>query len=166
MTDLTEYTNQIFKKFQSTESDADKSQPKILWSMTFNIPTCKKCEHASETPINGLHLTCGPHFELDYDQSIAEASDLFKKIYPEDEFLPRAPDPEEIIIGDDSETNDAAQTIESNSSGGNGNNDNSDNNAKSLQEIIKENIADFVEQIENEEKCRADNSINEEKTDI
>lgn len=162
--DLNEYTNKILKKFQqSADNDEKPKSPKILWSMTFNIPTCKKCDHASETPITGLHLTCGPHFELDYDQSIGEASDLFKKIYPNDEFLPRAPDPEEIIIGDDNETTNT-QTIESNIDGG-CKNEKADNNAKSLQEIIKENIADFVEQIENEEKCRADNSINEEKID-
>lgn len=152
MTDLKEYTNQVFKTTDGAESEPTT----ILWSMTFNIPTCTKCDHASETPIAGLHLACGPHFELDYDRSIDEASALFKKIYPNDEFLPRAPDPEEIIIGDEETAVDAV----------------ADDgvtqlpiDTKRLQEIIKENIADFVEQIENEEKCFADNYLNEEKVE-
>lgn len=151
MTDLKEYTDQVFKTTDGNQS------PTILWSMTFNIPTCTKCDHASETPLAGLHLTCGPHFELDYDRSIDEASALFKKIYPDDEFLPRAPDPEEIIIGDDETAVDAMTDS--------GDMTQVPTDTKRLQEIIKENIADFVEQIENEEKCFADNRSNEEKVE-
>lgn len=46
----------------------------MLWSMYFNIPSCLKCEYADETPIPGVHLACGPYFELDYDQSIEDVS--------------------------------------------------------------------------------------------
>lgn len=39
--------------------------------------------------------------ELDYDESIRQAKLLYEKMYPDDEFLPKAPEPEEIIIGDE-----------------------------------------------------------------
>lgn len=39
-----------------------------------------------------------------------QARDLFAKLYPIEEFLPRAPDPEEIIFGDD-ETSTAAGNV-------------------------------------------------------
>lgn len=39
--------------------------------------------------------------ELDYDESIRQSRLLYAKMYPDDEFLPKAPEPEEIIIGDD-----------------------------------------------------------------
>lgn len=47
---------------------------------------------------DGIHLAGGPAFALDYDSSIAEAKEMFQKLYPEEEFLPRAPEPEEIIM--------------------------------------------------------------------
>lgn len=39
--------------------------------------------------------------ELDYDESIKQSRDLYAKMYPDDEFLPKAPEPEEIVIGDE-----------------------------------------------------------------
>lgn len=42
--------------------------------------------------------------ELDYDESIRQTKLLYEKMYPGDEFLPKAPEPEEIIIGDEDAT--------------------------------------------------------------
>lgn len=42
--------------------------------------------------------------ELDYDESIRQSKLLYEKMYPGDEFLPKAPEPEEIIIGDEDAT--------------------------------------------------------------
>lgn len=39
--------------------------------------------------------------ELDYDESIKQSRELYEKMYPDDEFLPKAPEPEEIVIGDE-----------------------------------------------------------------
>uniref|UniRef100_A0A1A9X2F8 Rab proteins geranylgeranyltransferase component A n=1 Tax=Glossina brevipalpis TaxID=37001 RepID=A0A1A9X2F8_9MUSC len=43
-------------------------------------------------------VTAPPFYELDYDLSIENAYEIFKKLYNDAEFLPRAPDPEEIVI--------------------------------------------------------------------
>ena len=42
--------------------------------------------------------------ELDYDESIRQTKLLYEKMYPDDDFLPKAPEPEEIIIGDEDGT--------------------------------------------------------------
>lgn len=42
--------------------------------------------------------------ELDYDESIRQTKLLYEKMYPGDEFLPKAPEPDEIIIGDEDAT--------------------------------------------------------------
>lgn len=77
--------------------------------MYFNIPQCMKCQHSSGANSANVHIACGPFFELDYDESIQRAKAMFLEIYPNDEFLPRAPDPEEIIIeGDAAPDNDGA----------------------------------------------------------
>lgn len=152
--DLNQYVEKLFKKYhwqepdevvseessqaEGTESSTVESKPQMLWSMYFNIPICLKCEYADETPIPGLHLSCGPYFELDYDKSIEDAKNLFSKIYPTEEFLPRAPDPDEIIIGDDDDEN--------------------------IKLDIQEKIADVVEGIENEVQCIQENDLNESKS--
>lgn len=45
--------------------------------------------------------------ELDYDESIKQTKLLYEKMYPGDEFLPKAPEPEEIIIGDEDGTDES-----------------------------------------------------------
>ncbi len=44
-----------------------------------------------------------PRFELDYDAALAGAEAMFATMFPGEEFLPRAPEPEEIIIGGEEE---------------------------------------------------------------
>lgn len=88
------------------ENTQENTVSTILYQLYFTIPACVSCNHrqhdfeTSKLPGN-LHLACGPLLELDYDESIARAQRIFKDIYPEEEFLPRAPDPEQIIIGDE-----------------------------------------------------------------
>lgn len=45
-----------------------------------------------------IFCTSTPYYELDYDKSITSAREIFAKLYADAEFLPRAPDPEEIVI--------------------------------------------------------------------
>lgn len=84
----------------------------ILYELYFNIPKCVACQHSSGSLPEGIHLACGPLCELDYDESIARARSIFKDIYPDEEFLPRAPDPEEIIIGEEDAGAAAAGTAD------------------------------------------------------
>lgn len=89
----------------------DANENTILWSMYFNIPQCMKCQHFTDKNSANIHIACGPFFELDYDESIQQAKSMFNEIYPNDEFLPRAPDPEEIIIeGDAALTTPTSET--------------------------------------------------------
>jgi len=64
-------------------------------------------------------MVTGPDFTLGFDQAINEAKEIFEKICPEEEFLPRAPDPEEIMFEDDegynTERTSAAATSSDNS---------------------------------------------------
>lgn len=75
----------------------------VLWSMYFNIPSYIQSVDSVKMPSN-CNVVNGPYFELDYDESIREARKIFTQIYENEEFLPRAPDPEEIIIEGDNPT--------------------------------------------------------------
>ena len=49
---------------------------------------------------SNVYLCSGPRFELDYDASISHCRTTYEAMFPGEEFLPRAPEPEEIVIGD------------------------------------------------------------------
>lgn len=95
--DLEPFVKQIF--------DASvENSPKLLFAAYFLIKRCKLCQQnevPSTNQVPRVLSTCGPFFEIDYDSSIQNAKNVFEKIYPNESFLPRAPDPEEIIIGDE-----------------------------------------------------------------
>ena len=55
-------------------------------------------------PGSGLWQAPGPGPELDFDLAIQQAKDIYSGMFPEDDFLPRAPDPEEIIFGDEDQS--------------------------------------------------------------
>lgn len=93
-TDIEPYEQLIFNDNETTD---------VLWSMYFNIPSCAQCIEPMQMPSN-CYTACGPYFELDFDESIRQAKKLFTQIYENEEFLPRAPDPEEIVIEGDNPT--------------------------------------------------------------
>ena len=64
-----------------------------LWSLDFKVSN-----GIFETENETLYLTSGPQFEVDYDQTIENAKNIYQSMFPEEPFLPRAPDPEEIIL--------------------------------------------------------------------
>ena len=84
--------------FKTTQEVEDETVPLIIYSAYFNIPSSSGSNSSSEGPI---YSCCGPFYELDYDETIKQSQILYETIYPNEEFLPRAPDPEEIIFGDD-----------------------------------------------------------------
>jgi len=52
-----------------------------------------------DTALHNVWSAPGPQHELDLDTAIQQAREIYRGVYPGEEFLPRAPDPEEIIIG-------------------------------------------------------------------
>jgi hypothetical protein len=81
--------------------------PTILCSLFFKMPKCSNCDRPVGSALKpGLKVCCGPRFELDYDHAIAQAKQIFDEMYVGEEFLPRAPDPDEIIFGEETEDGD------------------------------------------------------------
>ncbi|XP_077519148.1 rab escort protein [Amblyomma americanum] len=86
----------LFNTSQLPEGE-DSSKPKALYVLYFNV------EDTTQAPLNencppGLILVSSPGPYLDYEHSVNEARDVFRTMYPNEEFLPRAPDPEEILL--------------------------------------------------------------------
>merc|ERR1719508_576995 len=73
-------------------------QETLAYSLTFSQTT--RTSSDPSTALANVFCASGPTPQLDFDYSISEAKEIYRRIYPEEEFLPRAPDPEEIIIGE------------------------------------------------------------------
>ena len=78
-----------------------------LWSLRYQMRSVEVTAATSEVASN-VRVCSDPRFELDYDLAIDSARQIFASIYPDDEFLPRAPEPEEIVLpgGEEPQTED------------------------------------------------------------
>ncbi|CAH3991439.1 rab proteins geranylgeranyltransferase component A 1 [Pieris brassicae] len=94
--DLMPYAQRIF------DMNADQSEttekPKCLWSVFYNV---RDTSAPVASLVDNVHVCSGPDSGLDFDRAVEQAEQIFKKICPGEEFLPRAPDPEEIVFEDD-----------------------------------------------------------------
>nr|XP_018904406.1 PREDICTED: rab proteins geranylgeranyltransferase component A 1 [Bemisia tabaci] len=74
-------------------------KPRLLWALYYNVLDTSPQFFSPSVPAN-VHLCSGPDGDLDFDASVNQAKSIFSRICPEEEFLPRAPDPEEIVLED------------------------------------------------------------------
>nr|CAD7197565.1 unnamed protein product [Timema douglasi] len=95
-----------FEKTSIVEQDLVK--PQVLWCLYFNCLDTSSTDLSSNTPAK-VYLCSGPELDLDFEFAVQQARDIFGKMYPDLEFLPRAPDPEDIVL-EGEEENDGADT--------------------------------------------------------
>lgn len=69
----------------------------IVWKFYYHQLTTTQKRLQYDDKITGLHITCPPSSDIDYEDSISEAQQLFDRMFPGEDFLPRAPDPDEIV---------------------------------------------------------------------
>ncbi|KAG7187878.1 hypothetical protein KM043_013857 [Ampulex compressa] len=81
---------------QGKEESALNTKPQVLWALYLNLPASDI--KLSESAPNNIHLCSGPDLELDFDFAVNQAKNIFELMYPHEDFLPRAPDPEEIVL--------------------------------------------------------------------
>lgn len=107
--DFKQIVNNLFSLCNNDE------KPQILCSCYFSLPDSNDL-NLKNIP-NNVFVCPGADLDLDYDLSVKkvntfivstiflyfvlQAKEIFHSIYTDCEFLPRAPDPEEIIIGEE-----------------------------------------------------------------
>ncbi|XP_015113008.1 rab proteins geranylgeranyltransferase component A 1 [Diachasma alloeum] len=84
---------------EGKDKQLDHLKPHVLWSMYLNLPA-SDIKLSDSAPKN-VHLCSGPDLDLDFDFAVNQAKEIFKTMYPDEDFLPRAPDPEEIVLEGD-----------------------------------------------------------------
>jgi len=85
----------------------------LLYSLSWQQEEEEQLTNDCSTSLSNTFLAAGPRHELDLTLAIEAARSVHKRLYPEEEFLPRAPDPEEILIGGGEADEKGAQEKES-----------------------------------------------------
>lgn len=94
--DLLPIARRLFRLEDGTEGGLTNEKPALLWCCFFN-QTYVDCSNVCNS-FKNMYVTSPPCNEMDYDSAIAEARQIFNEMYPEEVFLPRAPDYHEIVI--------------------------------------------------------------------
>lgn len=95
--DIEECASTLFD-FENQQSE----KPFVCWSCYFSIPNSNDLD-LDESLSKNIFVCPGPDMDLDYDQSVHKAKLIFNQLYPNEEFLPRAPDADEIVVEEDAE---------------------------------------------------------------
>nr|XP_054752418.1 rab proteins geranylgeranyltransferase component A 1-like [Lytechinus pictus] len=98
------HTVQTFFQFASKESgpSVDKAKPKILWSVFFTQEdvTGVEDEVLRATMPGNVYVTAGAGGSIGFDHAVSQAKEIFDKLCPGEEFLPAAPDPDDLVFED------------------------------------------------------------------
>lgn len=81
----------------SSEENEQETRPRVLYIVYFNSEDTTRMLLNQNCP-RGLILVSSPGPYLDYQHPVNEAREVFRAMYADEEFLPRAPDPEEILM--------------------------------------------------------------------
>ncbi|XP_046453961.1 rab proteins geranylgeranyltransferase component A 2-like [Daphnia pulex] len=92
--DLREVIDTFFSTGESNENEA-LHKPQIIWSLHFNINEYES--YADMLPLN-MYSSPGPNSSMDFDNHVIQARNIFKSMFPDEDFLPRVPDPEDVIL--------------------------------------------------------------------
>lgn len=92
------------RRVQSAKEDLQTLVEKIypssrrVCTFYFNMIDNTRQSYPITRDVSNLYLMSTPGIHLDYDVYIEQAEQVFQEMYPDEEFLPRAPDPDEIIL--------------------------------------------------------------------
>ncbi|XP_057677428.1 rab proteins geranylgeranyltransferase component A 1 [Corythoichthys intestinalis] len=109
--DLSPVVSGMFRSVCSPERD---SRPGILWAFYFNADDGGSEETDAEGSPSNVYVCSGPDGELGHERAIKRAEAIFRKIVPDQDFCPPAPNPEDILYdaGEDVEAADQQLQVE------------------------------------------------------
>ncbi|XP_066286896.1 rab proteins geranylgeranyltransferase component A 2-like [Branchiostoma lanceolatum] len=143
--DLQPAAEQLFQPLNTEDTDTESEKPKVLWCVYFSQLDTTDCDPSSlytGLPEN-IVVTSGPGVDLGYEYAVQQARSLFEQMCPGEEFLPAAPNPEDIIYEDD----DGYKSGEAPSSSDNSEENGNDSEWKPDQEKLDEGVAGASNQV-------------------
>uniref|UniRef100_UPI00358F624E rab proteins geranylgeranyltransferase component A 2-like isoform X2 n=1 Tax=Myxine glutinosa TaxID=7769 RepID=UPI00358F624E len=87
------------------EPESEPSRPHVIMASYFSTSgSTGDMDAYQDLPLN-LLLCPRPDPQLDFEAAVEKAKVLFQRMYPEEDFCPPAPEPEDIIYGEGNTTN-------------------------------------------------------------
>ncbi|XP_077142597.1 rab proteins geranylgeranyltransferase component A 1 [Ranitomeya variabilis] len=104
----------IVKKLFTLDSEEDRGselkKPQVLWVLYFNMRDSSVIERQSYTGLpSNVYVCSGPDTSFGYDVSVQQAENIFRQMFPTEEFCPPAPNPEDIIYDGEAAQADAGE---------------------------------------------------------
>lgn len=102
--DLESVVKKLFTPYAEAEIDKEElTKPRLLWALYFNMRDSSGINRSSYNGLpSNVYVCSGPDCELGNDHAVKQAETLFQEIFPNEEFCPPPPNPEDIIFdGDD-----------------------------------------------------------------
>ncbi|XP_051903616.1 rab proteins geranylgeranyltransferase component A 1 isoform X1 [Hippocampus zosterae] len=97
--DLWPVVTRMFNTEQSRDRD---SRPDVLWCFYFNVDDGGAgAEPDGDRLPSNVYVCSGPDAELGHERAIKQAEAIFRKIVPDQDFCPPAPNPEDILYDAD-----------------------------------------------------------------
>ncbi|KAM6911000.1 rab proteins geranylgeranyltransferase component A 1 [Lycodopsis pacificus] len=101
----------VTRMFRTPQSHDQEKNPSVLWCLYFNMADGSEVK-GHDLPSN-VFVTFGPDGALSHEHAVSQAESIFKKILPEEDFCPPAPNPEDIIYdGENTATGEEAQSLQ------------------------------------------------------
>ncbi|XP_067948615.1 rab proteins geranylgeranyltransferase component A 2-like [Watersipora subatra] len=101
--DLEPYVERLFSK------TVEAGKPRLMLACYFNLPDYSEEKLLETRAYENLLVTPGPGADISSDNSVSRAKQIFSLVCPGEEFLPRPPDPENIIFCETDSKLDSAE---------------------------------------------------------
>ncbi|XP_073498273.1 rab proteins geranylgeranyltransferase component A 1 [Phyllobates terribilis] len=96
--DLEPVVKKLFTLDSEEDRGAELEKPQALWVLYFNMRDSSVIERQSYTGLPSNVFVCsGPDTGFGYDVAVQQAENIFHQMFPNEEFCPPAPNPEDII---------------------------------------------------------------------
>lgn len=117
--DLEPVVQKLFIPYTEMEiENEDVEKPRILWALYFNMRDSSEVSRNcyNDLPPN-VYVCSGPDCGLGNDNAVKQAETLFQQIFPTEDFCPAPPNPEDIVLDENSlqEGAESSTTAEANS---------------------------------------------------
>ncbi|XP_063169769.1 rab proteins geranylgeranyltransferase component A 1 [Candoia aspera] len=101
--DLTHVVEQLFSVAETeSEDEGERQKPQVLWSVYFNMRDSTSVVRSSYDNLpSNVYVCSGPDGALGNDCAVKQAEAIFQEMFPNEEFCPPPPNPEDIIYDGD-----------------------------------------------------------------
>ncbi|XP_005409778.1 PREDICTED: rab proteins geranylgeranyltransferase component A 1 [Chinchilla lanigera] len=110
--DLEPVVQKLFIPYTEMEIESEEvEKPRILWALYFNMRDSSEVGRNcyNDLPPN-VYVCSGPDCGLGNDNAVKQAETIFQQIFPSEDFCPPPPNPEDIVLDEDSSHPEASES--------------------------------------------------------